>query len=140
MTQIIISHFALAHRMTNSQRLAKVRNCLLHWIANQQRAQGSDEQTPPVQEPVVLREAILIRDEFFCGRRFYTEHHQAVWFIEEDVLKIYDSRGDLLCVFSGTEIDADRFDAEVEAVASILKLPIADVPAADSEPSTRRAA
>jgi hypothetical protein len=120
----IISHFALTHRMTNSQRLAKVRSRLLQWIANEASGSAPDEsvsnQSP---EPTILRESILIRDDFFCGRRFYTADHHAVWFIEQDELKIYGNDGDLLCVLAGGEIES-------EDRADILRLP-----EFDSEPS-----
>ena len=40
-----------------------------------------------------LEEMILIRDGFYCGRRFRVDGHQAVWFCEENELKIYDGDG-----------------------------------------------
>ena len=40
-----------------------------------------------------LEETILIRDGFYCGRRFRVDGHQAVWFCEENELKIYDADG-----------------------------------------------
>jgi hypothetical protein len=53
----------------------------------------------------ILRESILIRDEFFVGRRFFANAHHAVWFIEEDQLKIYQSdTREVVCVFTGEEI------------------------------------
>lgn len=38
---------------------------------------------------VTLTEHILIRDNMYCGRRFRSKDLQAVWFIEEDEIKIY---------------------------------------------------
>jgi hypothetical protein len=38
-------------------------------------------------------EAMLIRDGFFCGRRFVAEGLEAVWFIEENEIKFYDCDG-----------------------------------------------
>ena len=129
--------------MTNSQRLAKVRSSLLQWIANEGPVPQADSGSDPSPEPTILRESILIRDDFFCGRRFYTADHQAVWFIEQDELKIYDKDGDLLCVLAGGELESDDR-------ADILRLPELDSRPADppqpestpstSEPSTRRAA
>jgi hypothetical protein len=90
-----------------------------------------------------LRESILIRDDFFCGRRFYTADHHAVWFIEQDELKIYDTDGDLLCVLAGCEIETDHR-------ADILRLPefdsepteqqLPDSGRSTAQPSKRRAA
>jgi hypothetical protein len=42
-----------------------------------------------------LEEMILIRDGFYCGRRFRVDGHQAVWFCEENELKFYDCDGHL---------------------------------------------
>ena len=38
-------------------------------------------------------EAMLIRDGFFCGRRFVGEELEAVWFIEENEIKFYNGEG-----------------------------------------------
>ena len=88
--------------MTNSQRLAIVRACLTNWLSEQQGLGGS----PIGSENPILRESVLIRNEFYCGRRFHTSEHQAVWFIEEDELKIYRNSGELVCVLSSTEINS----------------------------------
>ncbi|MDP7017714.1 MAG: hypothetical protein QGG36_18055 [Pirellulaceae bacterium] len=42
-----------------------------------------------------LEETILIRDGFYCGRRFTVGELQAVWFVEEDQLKVFDADGAL---------------------------------------------
>ena len=47
-------------------------------------------------------EAILIRDGFFCGRRFYSDGLEAVWFIEENQVKFYDRDGGILEVLGLT--------------------------------------
>ena len=98
----IISHFTLIERMTNSQRLATVRERFLHWLQN---ANPGSLHTEP-DDSLILRESMLIRDEYFCGRKFIGEHYNAVWFIEEDVLKIYQAEGPLELVLRGAEIDA----------------------------------
>ena len=109
--------------MTNSQRLAIVRTCLLRWLQqNDENAAGAE---------TILRESILIRNEFYCGRQFHTAHHHAIWFIEEDQLKIYDADRQILAVFTGDEIDA-------EPEATILKLPRPDE--SDESDDIRRAA
>ena len=47
----------------------------------------------------VPSEAMLIRDGFFCGRRFVSQGLEAVWFIEEQTIKFYGPNGgnDLRC-------------------------------------------
>ncbi len=40
-----------------------------------------------------LRESVLIRDGYFCGRRFEADGLQAVWFAEEGEIKFYDRVG-----------------------------------------------
>jgi hypothetical protein len=47
---------------------------------------GGSSEPPP-------RETMLIRDGYFCGRRFEAQGWQAVWFIEEDEIKFYDRDG-----------------------------------------------
>jgi hypothetical protein len=39
------------------------------------------------------RETILIRDGNYCGRRFEAAAGHAVWFVEEDQLKLVDAQG-----------------------------------------------
>lgn len=90
--------------MTNSQRLANVRNCFLRWLADQGNENPGND--------AIESESILIRGEFYCGRRFRTASHHAVWFIEEDELKIHRQNGGLVCVFSAGEIDAMAADPE----------------------------
>ena len=131
--------------MTNSQRLAKVRARLLQWIADQEPGDsGDDPSTESGTESnagsFILRESILIRGEFFCGRRFYTANHYAVWFIEEDQLKIYHNNGDLLCILTGSQIEDDHGAAKGNQGPSILKLPNPDAQSLGSQESTRRAA
>ena len=46
--------------------------------------------------PESLRETILIRDGLYCGRKFQTENHVVVWFIEEDEIKFFNSVGELV--------------------------------------------
>ena len=44
----------------------------------------------------IIREGMVIRDDFFLGRRFVTEGYDAIWFIEEDELKVFDSQGSVI--------------------------------------------
>ncbi len=75
--------------MTNSQRLEIVRSTLLAWY--EQRHQASIDH---------FNESILIRDGFYCGRKFRFADYSAVWFAEEDQLKLYDPQGSLLESFA----------------------------------------
>ena len=40
-----------------------------------------------------IRETILIRNGYYCGRRFSTTGSEAVWFLEEDQIKVYSTDG-----------------------------------------------
>lgn len=70
--------------MTNSQRLSVVRRLLESWWR---------ERQPDAAEEI--RESILIRDGYYCGRRFIYGALSAVWFAEEDQIKLYDQDGQL---------------------------------------------
>lgn len=135
--------------MTNSQRLATVRARLLRWLAaehighaEQSVGTGQHESAGPNSQPAaILSESILIRNEFYCGRQFHTESHRAVWFIEEDELKIYRTRGELVCVLSSEEIDAVADDAVRPADSpDVLKLPAPIDRNDESDDEIRRAA
>lgn len=41
-------------------------------------------------------ETLLIRDGYYCGRRFYCDGYQAVWFVEENQIKYFDAQGQLV--------------------------------------------
>ena len=49
-----------------------------------------------------ISESLVIRHESYCGRRFRADGFQAVWFIEEDQIKIYDRAGNVVRVTSAT--------------------------------------
>lgn len=71
--------------MTNSQRLSIVRRLLESWW--RERQPGAAEE---------MRESILIRDGYYCGRRFLCGSLSAVWFAEEDQIKLFDQDGQLI--------------------------------------------
>jgi hypothetical protein len=71
--------------MTNSQRLNAVRHLLQTWYLDRQPHAAWDPE-----------ESILVRGGFYCGRRFRFQDYQAVWFAEEDQVKIYDPQGRLV--------------------------------------------
>lgn len=95
--------------MTNSQRLDRIRQHLAAIIRDDLKNSASDEprldEDAIGRETDILRESILIRDEFFCGRRFQTANYNAVWFIEQNELKVFKSKS-LLTVLSANQIDA----------------------------------
>ena len=41
-------------------------------------------------------ETILIREGFYCGRRFTCDSHRAIWFVEEKVIKFYSADGEFM--------------------------------------------
>lgn len=45
-----------------------------------------------------LSETALIRDGLYCGHRFYCQEYSAVWFCEENEIKVYDKDRKLLRV------------------------------------------
>jgi hypothetical protein len=45
-----------------------------------------------------MHETILIKAGYFCGRRFSCDGLTAVWFVEENQVKVYDRQGKLLAV------------------------------------------
>lgn len=99
--------------MANSQRLATVRSAIEGYLASQADQPGSDSGDDGLSgddgssiDCVITTESILIRDEHYCGRRFSTTTHRAVWFIEEDQVKIYTTDQRLCCVLNTDEIDA----------------------------------
>ena len=102
--------------MTNSHRLAKVRELFLNWMLN---AQGS-LSTADSDQPLIRSESVLIRDEFYCGRRFHSDLYDAIWFIEEDVLKIYRGDGTLAKALRSADIDAFDEKMVVAAAAETL--------------------
>ena len=80
--------------MTNSQRLAAVRRCLDRWFETQHH-----------DEDIDIRDAVLIRNGFYAGRRFEVGQYRAVWFMEEDELKIQDASGTIVAKFNAAEIN-----------------------------------
>lgn len=50
-----------------------------------------------------LKEHILLRNDVYCGRRFLAEGLQAIWFVEEDQLKLHARDGTVAKVMSSAE-------------------------------------
>jgi hypothetical protein len=54
----------------------------------------------PAQE---LEETILVRNGFYCGRRYQAAAAHAIWFCEENQLKFYGEQGTLLHVIANVD-------------------------------------
>jgi len=80
--------------MTNSQRLASVRRCLELWLDSQQCDTDAE-----------IRDSVLIRDGFYVGRRFQLGNFSAVWFMEQDEVKVRDASGSVVARFDAQAID-----------------------------------
>jgi hypothetical protein len=60
-------------------------------------------------EPQELRETILIRDGYYCGRRFEADAGAAVWFVEENQVKVYRADGTVAQVLdAGSPVEERR--------------------------------
>jgi len=106
--------------MTNSQRLAAVRRCLDRWLENQQ-SDGDIE----------ISDAVLIRGGFYVGRTFQLGTYRAVWFMEDDEVKIHDAAGSVVAKLDSAAIDSgsritsfaqirvESTDLETDGVATI---------------------
>lgn len=68
--------------MTNAMRLEEVRGFLESWF---RKAHPSN--------PWSATESILISDGHYCGRRFAFGPYTAIWFVEENQVKIFDPDG-----------------------------------------------
>ena len=95
--------------MTNSHRLATVRAHFCAWIADTASGAGKSHQSEDLS---IVSESLLIRDDFYCGRSFHTATYRAVWFIEEDELKIHEASGSVVAVFQGDEIGRQEVSSE----------------------------
>ena len=124
--------------MTNSQRLAQVRERLLHWLADKP-AEDSEAETA-----TIIGESILIVDGFYAGRRFDAGRYQAIWFMEEDELKIHAAAGELLDVLAGDQLaPASTVEADSSEGSHVMILRKSDADVSDAEASEdnfRRAA
>lgn len=64
-----------------------------------------------------IYETILIRDDFYCGRRFATKDMEAVWFIEENQVKFYSEDGTVVRVEDASQIVAKHAEAVIRKAA-----------------------
>jgi len=102
--------------MTNSQRLSAVRTALRKWISDRHPDQGDCDRP--------LSEAMLIREGFFCGRRFRFQLYHAVWFMEEDEVKIQSLQGEVVERLATSAIDAlaTAWHQDTESVQHTLSI------------------
>ena len=59
-------------------------------------------------ETTDMNETILIRDGHYCGRRFQVEHGHAVWFLEENQIKVYLSDGQVIVLEPEEKDETER--------------------------------
>lgn len=97
--------------MTNSQRLAAVRRCLDRWLEKQQSDEQSDGDTE-------ISDAMLIRGGFYVGRKFQLGSYRAVWFMEEDEIKIHDAAGAVVTKLDSAAIDLASHQASTSDLRS----------------------
>ena len=108
--------------MTPSQQLARARNCVK--LCFQEHV---GDATPE------FHESIFICDEFYRGRRFRSEILSAVWFAEEDELKVHSADGDCLVSLNATEM-AEMVAAAAET-ADVLPMRVGEDVPAESQPA-----
>jgi hypothetical protein len=83
--------------MPHAQTIAAVRRLVADALA---RVAGDGEDS--------IRESILIREGLYCGRRFETAAGYAVWFVEENQVKIFERAGRVVNVL---QLDGDVHSA-----------------------------
>lgn len=68
----------------------------MHHTEQLERLRATVRENLKTLEPMPvenLQETILIRDGFYCGRRFRAESVHAIWFLEENQLKFFGADG-----------------------------------------------
>lgn len=53
-------------------------------------------------------EALLIRDGQYCGHRYHAQDLMAVWFFEEDEIKVHNRDGHLIRVVCPSQLQHER--------------------------------
>lgn len=87
--QLELDQLGQVYRMQHSEVLKAIRR-LIQMTFQELGAPGAQD----------LSENILLRDNYYCGRRFTAGDLQAVWFVEEGEIKFYGKGGGLLKVNS----------------------------------------
>lgn len=115
--------------MTPSQQLARARNCVKICFQEQADVQGD---TPPE-----FRESIFVCDGFYRGRRFRAENVSAVWFAEEDELKVHSSDGKCVACLNAAQM-RELVAAEADTV-DVLPMHVGGKTPVESQPARRAA-
>ena len=55
-----------------------------------------------------IRETILIRDGYYCGRRFEAQAGAAIWFVEENQVKVFRADGTVALVLEADALHEER--------------------------------
>ncbi|TWU16222.1 hypothetical protein [Allorhodopirellula heiligendammensis] len=79
--------------MTPSQKLTRARNCVHAYC---------QDHFP--NETIELRDSVFISEEFYRGRRFRCDQLTAIWFAEEDQLKIHSPDGACIASWGAAEM------------------------------------
>lgn len=113
-----------------------VRSAIEGYLSNQVEKTGGETAV----DPSIASESILIRQEHYCGRRFRTETHQAIWFIEEDQIKVFTADNQWCVSLRGEEIDAMAETSSSDDSQHILAMPITLTSESDPQESAARRA
>lgn len=81
-------------------KAGEITEAVRHQIRSHFAAHGASANEP-------VRESLLIRGGFFCGRRFECHGLQAVWFVEEGQVKLFGPDGRLLVVEAAATVRAE---------------------------------
>ena len=71
--------------MTHAQLIEVVRRLVADALLGQCQPQNA-----------ALEESIMVRHGVYCGRRFQTEGGHAIWFVEENQVKVFEHSGRLV--------------------------------------------
>ncbi|MCC9657816.1 hypothetical protein [Rhodopirellula halodulae] len=93
--------------MTPSQKLARARHCFQAWLKQENDTEIRETiQIRPETDAAPWSESVFICDGFYRGRRFRTENASAIWFTEEDELKIQNAEGSVVATLSSSDMEA----------------------------------
>ncbi|WP_417737010.1 hypothetical protein [Rosistilla oblonga] len=92
--------------MSNAQRLDEVRAFLQAWFS---KSHPSNVWS--------ATESILISDGHYCGRRFAFGPYTAIWFVEENQVKIFDPDGSVAVRQDCSELFGEAPTIEIRRAA-----------------------
>jgi hypothetical protein len=108
--------------MTPSQKLARARHCFQAWLNDQPREDSPETiSIHPDESKSTWSESVFICDGFYRGRRFRTDSVSAIWFTEEDELKIHDADGACVATLSSPEMQAQFAAAQPQTDTSPME-------------------